>query len=338
MTADRELGDAAAGTLRCMNDFLRTGETTLYAGSLAADVYAAPGEIAVRGAQYYTLNEASRRRYPDPPASPDIPVGANFALDQALLLYLRAFHDAEMVEAMSRSAAALLQSGFEEDGTARRALGHAGTGNLRDQADAGSGLLAYHAVSGDPAALTAAERVAREMARQFWDEKERAFRSVSANADLPDFLREAPPDPAWNGIALRFLAEWSAVSGENRWRDSVLASLSAWANRIPVDGRGAGEIGRAALRAERPLPLLLLVADPSSPEGATLRDLALRLYDPLLLVRWVDPKHADDARRFGVEPSGDPAIYLVWGGPSGPIRDADALREVFDRVRRRVRE
>ncbi|MGQ0720193.1 MAG: DUF255 domain-containing protein [Candidatus Eiseniibacteriota bacterium] len=337
MSGTEELGAAAAGTLAMLNAALTPGEPGLCSGSLGADVYGAAGEVSVHGARYYSMNEPTRRQHPRPPASADVPVGANFVAQESLLMYLRVFRSAEIAAAMRRGGEALLARGFEADGAARRALDLAGAGNLRDQADAGSGLLAYHAVTGDPRALAAAGGIARELKRHFWDGERRAFRSVSRASDLPERIRDAPPDPAWNGIALRFLVEWAAVGGEEPARDVARASLDAWAGRMPVEPRGTGELGRAALRAERPLPVLVLVADPASPEGETLRDLALRLFDPLLLVRWIDPATPGDARAFGLDPSEEPAAYLVWDGPSGPIRDGDALREVFDRVRRRLR-
>jgi uncharacterized protein YyaL (SSP411 family) len=337
MTGTAEMGVAAAGTLAFLNAALAPGEPGLYAGSLAADVYGASGEVGVHGARYYAMSEPFRRQHPRPPASPDAPVGANFVVQESLLLYLRVFRSAEIRAAMERAGRALLARGFEVDGAARRALDLAGAGNLRDQADAGSGLLAYHAITGDPRALEAAERIARELMRHFWDGERRAFRGVSRASDVPERVRDAPPDPAWNGIALRFLSEWAAVSGDEQWSDTIRGSLDAWASRMPLDARGTGEIGRAALRAERPLPVLVLLADPASPEGEALRDLALRLFDPLLLVRWIAPERPGDARAFHLDPSGEPAAYVVWDGPSGPIRDGDALREVFDRQRRRVR-
>lgn len=336
MSGAADLGAAAAAELRFRNALLRAGGG-LCAGSLASDVYAAPGEIAVYGAQYYAMDETARRQWPAPAASGDAPVGANFVEQQSLLTYLRVFPSAEIPAAMERAAAALLEGGFEADGAARRAVGLPGAGNLRDQADAGSGLLAYHAASGDPRALAAAGRIAAKLMRRFWDADSRVFRGGSSAADVPGHVREARPDPAWNGVALRFLAEWAAVSGEERWREPLRASLETWAGRMPVNTPGIGEIGRAALRAERPLPLLVIAAVPASPEGSALRDLALRLFDPLLLVRWIDPAKPGDARAFDLELDAEPAAYLVWGSPSGPIRDGDALREVFDRARRQVR-
>jgi len=331
-------GTAAAAVIRCLNDRLRTRGTTLYAGSLSADVYSAAGDqLVMNGAEYYGLPAQDRLSTAFPRPSDDVPVGANFVLHQALLQYVRAFHDEQMVRAIRRGGGLLLADGFEDDGAARRSLGVPGTGNLRDQGDAGSGLLVLHAVTGDPGPLRAAERVGEVLLERFRDGKSKVLRNVARDADLPDLVREASPAAGWNGTALRFLLELASATGEKRWRRSAEEILDAWASRIPVDPTGVGELGRAALRAERPLPVVLIVADPATPEGEALRDLALRLFDPLLLVRWIDPSRPRDARRFGVKPEGAPALWLVWDEVSGPIRDGEALEKAFQRGRLRVR-
>jgi uncharacterized protein YyaL (SSP411 family) len=230
-----------------------------------------------------------------------------------------------------------MEEGFLPDGAARRALGGDAPGNLRDQGDAGSGLLAFHAVTGEPAALEAARRVAEALERDFWDEERLAFRNVSRRADLPDLIRDAEADPGWNGTAMRFLAELDALTGEDRWGDRLERSLLAWADRVPVDGSGIAELGRAALRSERPVPVLIVVAEPGTERGDELRALAARVFDPLVLVRWIPPGRRGDAAAFGVRAEEDPAVYFAWDEVSPPLRDAEALLAWWDAARRRVR-
>jgi hypothetical protein len=42
------------------------------------------------------------------------------------------------------------------------------------------------------------------------------------------------------------------------------------------------------------------------------------------------------ARRYGVAMEAAPALYLLWGPPSGALRDGDVLREVYREARERA--
>jgi uncharacterized protein YyaL (SSP411 family) len=337
LTRDRLAGAVSASAVRLLNDHFRVGDGTLYAGSLAADLYDRSGEVLLHGAQYYALGSEERGRYAGPDHSGEIPVGGNFAVVQSFLRLLHAFDDPRVREAIASAGSALLDAGFLPDGAARRVLGGERPGNLRDQGEAGCGLLAVHAVTGDPEALEAAVRLARVLESDFWDGESRTFRNVSRRDDLPDFIASAEADPAWNGIAMRFLAELDAVTGEERWRDRLEASLDGWANRVPVNGAGVGQLGRAALRLHRPLPVMLLIADPEDEASGELRDLAIRIFDPLVLVRWIPPRENRDAERFGVSSDGEPALHLIWDGASPPVRSPQELEALWEETRRRVR-
>jgi uncharacterized protein YyaL (SSP411 family) len=338
MTRESATAKAAVSTLRCLNRRFGVRAESLYAAVVSADVYVGdPPRLAMPGVAYYHLGAAARRRVHAPPVSRVVPVGGNAVVLASLLRYAHAFPEIDALAAAQRLGRRLLEDGLGADGTARRSFGRDGRGNLRDQADAGSGLITWHALTGEPVALDAARTIADALVRDFWWEDSLAFRSVSVDADVPAFVRDAPPDVAWNGTALRFLADLGAVLADDRWRGTVERSLTAWADRVPVDGYGAGDLGRAALRAERPLPVLLVVAEPGSPEAEELLGTALRLYDPLVLLRWVDPRDARTARRFGVRPEGAPALYLAWDRPTGPIRDAETLGALYDESRGHVR-
>jgi hypothetical protein len=338
LTRDRVAGNVSAAAVRMLNERFRVGDRTLYAASLAADVYdPSRKEVLLHGPQYYAMGIEERARYSGPPRSAEVPVGANFAVVQSLVRLLHTFDDPRLRQAVRSAGRALLEEGFLRDGAARRVLDRDAPGNLRDQGDAGSGLLAYHAVTGDPAALEAALRVAAVLERDFWDADRLTFRNVSRRDDLPDRILDAEPDVAWNGVAMRFLAELDAVTAEDRWRDRLERSLRAWADRIPVDGTGIAELGRAALRVERKLPVLVLVADPGTDEGDELVSLAMRVFDPLAMVRWVPPGRRKEAERFGVRPVEEPALYLAWDEVSPPIRDPGGLEAHWDAARRRVR-
>ncbi len=337
---EESVGEASLRTLRFLNERLRTRGATLYVGSLAADVYAGPGasRIAVAGRVYYRRTAEERRFLGLPPRSEDIPVGANFALHQALTTYYRVFQDPRLLNAVARGGNLLLAEGFEESGLARREFGVPGAGNLRDQGDAGSGLLAYHALTGDPRALAAAIRLGEVLLGEFLAADGATFLSVARTARFPAGVSAAPPLAGWNGVALRFLAELAAVTGEERWRSLVEESLRAWAGRLPVSGRGVAELGRAAVRVEKTQPVLLIVADPESGRGRELRDLAFLLLDPLLLVRWLPlAGDGEQARPFGVEPEREPALYLVWEGTEGPIRDGPTLQARYAEAAKKVR-
>jgi uncharacterized protein YyaL (SSP411 family) len=337
---DEDFGETSLLTLRFLNERLRTRGTTLYAGSLAADVYATPAasRIAVPGRAYYRRTAEERRHLGRPPRSEDVPVGANFVLHRALASTYRAFQDERMRSAVRRGGALLLEGGFEKDGLARRELGVPGVGNLRDQGDAGSGLLAYHGLTGDPRALGAAIRLGEALRQEFLAADGATFHSVGCAAGCPAAVRDAPPFAGWNGVALRFLSELAVVTAEERWRSLVEESLRTWASRLPASGQGVAELGRAALRIETGQPLVLIVADPESKRGRELRDLVFLFRDPLLLVRWLPLNGAGEAASpFGIEVDREPALYLIWEGSEGPIRDASTLQRRYALAARRVR-
>ena len=75
---------------------------------------------------------------------------------------------------------------------------------------------------------------------------------LARDADAPAYVRDAPPDPAFQGVALRFLAELSTVTGDPRWRGIARDVLRGWAGSIPADGRGAGELGAPRSAPSRP--------------------------------------------------------------------------------------
>jgi uncharacterized protein YyaL (SSP411 family) len=338
MAGDEAFARAALQTLQFFNRRMKKRDPTLYGGSMAADVYD-PGEdrVRMRGEEYYALDAALRSRVGVPPVSRKMPVGGNFVLQQALVSYLRAFRDERMTQPARWSGDFLLASGFEEKGLALRSLGLPGTGCLRDQGDAGSGLLAVHAVAGNARALEAAIRLADALVAQFWDAERSVFLNVDRDGDLPDFVREAEPVAAWNGTVLRFLADLAAATRADRLRKLVESSLAAWDGRLPPDGRGIGELGRAALRTEAALPVLVVAAEPESEEGRRLRDLAFLLYDPLAVVRWVAPEDRAAAHWLGVDLEAGPAIHVVWDRVSRPVGDAVLLRAVYEDARERVR-
>jgi uncharacterized protein YyaL (SSP411 family) len=330
-TGSPEVGRDALSVLRFLNDGLRVASETLYAESAAADVYdPTRTELAIPGREYYAGREGARRMSGRPPASEIVPVGGNFAAMSAFATYASVFRDERMVRAVRLAAPRLLGAGFEPDGRARRVLGRPGAGNLRDQADAGSGLLAVHALTGSAESLRAAERLADVLVERFAEPGRARLRSIADDVDAPDFVRGAPPEAAWNGAALRFLAELIAVTRETRWAPFVRRALGAWAGRVPADGRGLGELGGAAYRLDVPPPVFLLAEEPGAPEAERLLALALSVGHPWTRIRWVAPGDERDVRRrFGAEIEPEPALYLVWGSASGALRDPDVVAAVW---------
>lgn len=333
-----ETGLGALAILRWLNDSLRTGNSAIYLGSQSADVFDRDGhELVMEGRQYYSMNWAARRRVGTPFRTAHVPLGANFVMQQTLVQYFRTWGDDRMTEAVGPAGRELLEGGFEPDGTARRLFAKPGTGNLRDQADAGSGLLAYHAVTGDPDAIVAATRLAEALLSRFRNDGGFGFRNVPKGSGLGAFVESAPLDPAWNGAALRFLVELGRVTGDPRWWRIARSDLNEWAERIPADGTGAGELGRAALRAERTLALVLVDAEPGTEEATRLMQMALRVTTPICLLRWLPADEREEiAARFDVELESEPAVYLVWAGESSALRTARDLRGAWVRGINRI--
>lgn len=332
----RRTGDAAVGrdallVLRFLNEGLRIERSPLYAESMAADLYDARArELIATGREYYARSETGRRMGGWPPKSTAVTTSGNAAVLSTFAVYAAVFDDARVVEAARRMTPKLLAQGFAADGSARAGFGSDAAAGLRGQAEAGLGLLAAHTLTGSRETLAAAERLASALVVKFLDESTGFFRDVASDAGWPDPAVDPGPDPVANGRALRFLAELAAMTREKRWLAIAQRGVEAWAADAPADGRGLGELGAAALRVETPPPLLLLRADPGSEEAERLFHLALRLADPWLRIRWLTAAETLEAKRlFEVELEERPALYLVWGGPSAALRDADVLGEVY---------
>jgi uncharacterized protein YyaL (SSP411 family) len=339
-TWDAAVGADALTVLRFLNEALRTRGTTLYAGSMAADLLdPETGTVGLEGSVYYSLDPDRRTLVGRPPVSAEVPVGGNFVLHQALRDYFRVFQQATMAEASGRGGRLLLEDGFEEDGTARLRYGEPGRGGLWTQGQAGLGLLAVHAVTGDRDALAAAERLAEALVAQYLDEETGLFRRLSLRDGAPEYVRRAAPDPVANGIALRFLADLGTVTGDARWLEVARNSLTIWADRLPAGGIDAAELGRAALRLEGAYPLLCLAVPSDAPSADSLRILAFRVMEGSTPVRWIDPG-VEEERRWagerGLSLDTEPAIYLLdpeGERPSEAIRAQSSLAEVYRALR-----
>ncbi len=337
-TRSLPIGAEALGVLRFLNDKLREGVDPVYAASVAADIYdPARRELVETGAEHYAKRDPEVRGAAAPPRSGTVPAGGNFEAMSVFGTYAAVFGDDRVVAAVRRAGPRLLREGLDEDGRARRVLAVPGPGNLLDQAEAGLGLLAIHALTGAPAALRAAERVAEGLVKHH--EAGGVFRSVAHDADVPAFVRALPADPAWNGEALRFLVELAAVTRERAWLERARDGVALWRRRAPADGRGLGELAGAAHRLDEPPAVFLLRADPASDEGRRLLGVALSVHSPVLRVRWVSAEDAAEvARRFDVRFEEEPALYLIRDRPSGALRDADVVRAVWREAARDAAE
>lgn len=328
-TQSLPVGAEALGVLRFLNEKLRDAVDPIYAASLAADVFdPTRRELVETGGGHYAKRDPEARAADVPPRSGTVPAGGNFAAMSTFATYAAVFGDDRILDAVRRAGPRLMREGLEDDGRARRILAAPGPGNLIDQAEAGRGLLAIHALTGSAAALAAAERVAEALVAHHGDGG--VFRSVADDADVPRFVRDRPPDPAWNGEALRFLVELAAVTRERAWLERARDGVAVWKDRAPADGRGLGELAGAAYRLDEPPAVFLLRADPGEDEGRRLLAAALSVHSPVLRIRWVAPGDvAGTARRFGVRFEDEPALYLVRDRPSGALRDPDVVRAVW---------
>ncbi|MEZ5066528.1 MAG: hypothetical protein R3B81_17500 [bacterium] len=331
-----EFGADALRIVRCLNGRFRTRAATLYSGSLAADVYApSDGSLVMTGEEWYARGAEARHLVGAPPRSADVPVGANWRLVEAFSHYFRAFGDERFSQAVRTAAAALGPGSFDATGAACRELDSPRVGNLRDQGDVGSGLLAWHAITGDPSALDAARAVARAIRDRFRRD-DGSLRDLAIDADLPDEVLSAPDRPEFQGAALRFLTDLSVVTAEAEWHDLAVAGLEAWRDRLPAGEVGLGELGRAAFRSSVPPPLVVCDAVPGTEEGDRLGALAQRIADPTLCVRWIAPGDRIARARFGFVEGEEPALRIVWGDTSPALRTAVTYRRAYERARERL--
>ncbi|MCA9751335.1 MAG: hypothetical protein KC591_04030 [Gemmatimonadetes bacterium] len=331
-----DFGADALLIVRCLNGRFRTRAATLYCGSLAADLYASSdGSLVMTGEEWYARGAEARQVVGAPTRSTDVPVGANWRLLESFAHYFRAFGDERFSQAVRTADAALRPGSFDATGAACRELDSGQVGNLRDQGDVGSGLLALHALTGDPSALDSAREIARAIRDRFRRD-DGSLRDLAVDADLPDEVRSAPDRPGFQGAALRFLTDLFVVTAEAEWHDLAAAGLEAWRHRLPADDVGLGELGRAAFRSSVPPPLVVCDAVPGTEEGDRLGALAQRIADPTMCVRWIASEDRATRTRFGFVEGEAPALRIVWGDTSPALRTAVTFRRAYERARERL--
>ena len=210
-----------------------------------------------------------------------------------------------------------------------RASGHAGV--LEDYGDLAEGLLALHAVTGDPRRVHGAEALLATVLAHFGDGQGGFYDT----ADDAEALVRRPQDPTDNATpsgssaAAAALLSYAALSGSDRHRSAAEAAL---AGSVPLMSRHARFVGWAAAAGEALLagPAEIAIVGPATPERAALHRAALMSGSPGAVVA------VEAAPVAGHEPvallrdrplvDGRPTAYVCRHfACSAPVTDAAAL-------------
>lgn len=175
--------------------------------------------------------------------------------------------------------------------TARGAAAHT-PGFAEDYANLADGLLTQFAAGGQAADLQLALEIVRRLTADFWDEESGTFFDTGpeheASFARPRSLIDSAT-PAANSVAADVLLRLALTTGD--------ADLDRRARRIlravaPAIERQPSAFGRMMCSIDRALadPVdAVVVADPATPEGISLRRAVARPYAPDLVIAPRDP-------------------------------------------------
>ncbi|MCD0447879.1 thioredoxin domain-containing protein [Actinocorallia sp. API 0066] len=204
------------------------------------------------------------------------------------------FERPDLIEA-ARRVADLLDRLHVVDGrllrTSRDGVAGSNAGVLEDYADVAEGLLALHAVTGDPEYVTRAGVLLDVVLARFPD-GEGGFYDTADDAEA---LFRRPKDPTDNAVpsgqsaAAGALLSYAALTGSTRHRDAALAALTPSAALADRHARFAGWGLAVAAAAVRGPVEIAIVGDPEDPATRALRRTALMSTSPGAVVTVGEP-------------------------------------------------
>ncbi|GGV14970.1 thioredoxin domain-containing protein [Actinomadura cremea] len=279
-----------------------------------------------------TLLEARSRRIP--PARDDKVVAAWNGLAVAALAECGAMFDRPDLVRAAEETVDLLVEVHERDGrlvrTSRDGSAGANAGVLEDYADVAEGLLALHAVTGDPARMRLAGELLNTVLERFADGEGGFFDT----ADDAERLFRRPQDPTDNATpsgqfaAAGALLSFAALTGSDWHRQSAERALAPAAALAAKHARFAGwGLAVAEARATGPVEIAV-VGDRDDPRTRALHRTALLTVAPGAVVSVGEPGRDEVPLLEGRLPvDGAPAAYVCRGFVCRlPVTSTDDLR------------
>ncbi len=324
----RATGNAAfAQTLRSALRWLRTvmldPQTGLFAGSQDADE------------EYFALPLDERRRRTAPYVDRTVYTNWNAGLAAALLAAGLALDDDTLVALAVATLDALERDMRAPDGTLlhyKIAGEEAKVGPLlTDHAALLEASLDAHAVTGEPRFLQRASALA-DAALQSLRDGSGAFLDARQDPGARGNLRKPHYPPAENGTMADGLLRLSALLHDERYASAAREALAALHGTASRYGSHAANYARAVVRSLAEAPTVTVVS--ASAQGAALREAAVRLADPLVDVRTIDPSDSGALAQTGFLSSDRALAYPCIGTRCGaPAENAAQLSESYDMLR-----
>jgi uncharacterized protein YyaL (SSP411 family) len=259
------LGDADGADAAAMFEVTQAG--TFERGSSVLQLPADPDDEAAYERIRAALLAARQRRVP--PGRDDKVVAAWNGLAIAALAECGAYFDRPDLVAAAAAVARLIADVHMTDGrlvrTSRDGVAGANAGVLEDYADVTEGLLALHAVTGEPAYVEQAGALLDTVLDRFGD----GAGGFYDTADDAEALFRRPQDPADNATpsgqfaAAGALLSYAALTGSGRHRDAALAALAPAALLAGRHARFAGW-GLAVAEAAVAGPVEIAVVGPAA--------------------------------------------------------------------------
>ncbi|WP_026402179.1 thioredoxin domain-containing protein [Actinomadura rifamycini] len=301
-------------------------------GTSVLQLLADPDDPERYGRVRTALLEARSRRVP--PARDDKVVAAWNGLAVAALAECGAMFDRPDLVRSAEEIAALLVAVHERDGrlarTSRDGAAGANAGVLEDYADVAEGLLALHAVTGDPGRMRLAGELLHTVLERFTD-GEGGFYDTADDAER---LFRRPQDPTDNAApsgqfaAAGALLSFAALTGSDRHREAAEQALAPAAALAARHARFAGW-GLAVAEALATGPVeIAVIGGRDDPRTRALHRTALLAVAPGAVVSVGEPGQDGVPLLEGRLPvDGAPAAYVCRGFVCRlPVTSTDALK------------
>ncbi|RSN70708.1 thioredoxin domain-containing protein [Actinomadura sp. WAC 06369] len=301
-------------------------------GTSVLQLLADPDDPGRYGRVRTALLEARSRRVP--PARDDKVVAAWNGLAVAALAECGAMFDRPDLVRSAEEIAALLVAVHERDGrlarTSRDGAAGANAGVLEDYADVAEGLLALHAVTGDPGRMRLAGELLHTVLERFTD-GEGGFYDTADDAER---LFRRPQDPTDNATpsgqfaAAGALLSFAALTGSDRHREAAEQALAPAAALAARHARFAGW-GLAVAEALATGPVeIAVIGGRDDPRTRALHRTALLAVAPGAVVSVGEPGQDGVPLLEGRLPvDGAPAAYVCRGFVCRlPVTSTDALK------------
>jgi uncharacterized protein YyaL (SSP411 family) len=302
---------------RYVGTVLRDPKTGLFAGSQDADE------------EYFALPLEERRAREAPYVDRTSYTNWSCGLVSAGFFAARALDDDALLGRACASLDAVQELLIDEDGLAYHVLVPGSSpqvrGLLTDQTSYLRALLDAHEISGETRFLDRAKDLADRIVARF-EAADGGFYDHIALEPRVGRL-DVPDRPIGdNGIMADSLLRLSALTGEERFRDTAERTLTLFARTYAAAGSFAATYGRALRRYLTPEVTVKLLGTPEA--TAEFREVAGRLPAPSLSIRTVPPVSASAS---GLPSTPQPAAYVCAGTTCGaPATEPAGLRAAYD--------